>query len=440
MTARDRTSVRRAVRAALDGGGTQGRFVLAVSGGVDSMVLLDAVAGAIPAERLTVATFDHGTGPAATSARALVEERAMAIGIECAAARADRVLSSEAELRGARWEFLQRVASDRDAEVCTAHTADDQVETVLMRVLRGAGARGLAGLYADGTVVRPLLQIGRADVLRYARARGVEWLEDPSNQSPRYLRNRVRRDLLPAMRRVRPSIDGDLLVLARQAAEWRRETEALVDRAIDLRERSAGKGLDISVASLRHYSDAGLCVIWPVVAARVGLVLDRRGTSRAVEFTRLGGVGRRIQVSGGWEVVRSRDALELRASAQKEPTPAELELSNRTEWGEWSFHPANDESGNVGDGSWSSWLPTDRPLVVRRWQPGDTMARRTGATPQKVKRILSDAGVTGHQRAHWPVVLTGDQIVWIPGVCRGGATTDRSGRPGLSFICDYVNR
>ena len=68
------------------------------------------------------------------------------------------------------------------------------------------------------------------------------------------------------------------------------------------------------------------------------------------------------------------------------------------------------------------------------------MRVRDGEAPRKVKRFLSDAGVTGHERAGWPVVLAGDQIVWIPGIRRGKAATARSGRPGLAFVCEYINR
>jgi len=402
------------------------------------MVLMDAASAVVSPERLTVATFDHATGTAAIDARTLVEARAKAMGLRCVVGRATEMLSSEAELRAARWAFLRNAAGD--GEICTAHTEDDQVETVLMRALRDAGARGLAGLYAESDVVRPLLGVRRAAVLRYARAHDVPWAEDPSNQSPRFLRNRVRRDLLPAMRRAHPSIDVELLTLARDAADWRQEVEAFVAASVDVHAYRGGRGMDVSIASLGGFSAAELSVVWPAVAARIGLVLDRRGTNRIVEFTRSGGVGRRIQVSGGWEIVRSRDALQLRASAEKEPTPAELELSNTTEWGEWSFRPSSEDAEGAERGLWRSWLPTDGPLLVRRWQPGDAVSRNSGASPQKVKKILSDGGVTGHERARWPVVLAGDQIVWIPGVCRSGAATDRSGRPGLSFVCDYANR
>src|SRR4051812_40457658 len=209
-------------------GERQHRLVLAVSGGIDSMVLLDAAVAVLPKERLVVATLDHGTGAHGTSAVRLVRRRARALGIECVAGRASEVATSEAALREARWRFLRSVASRFDGVVCTAHTCDDQIETILMRVLRGAGARGLAGLYAESTIARPLLAFRRTDVERYAAERRLDWVEDPSNRSMRFLRNRVRHQLLPALRNSRPAIETELLAAARDAAQWRRDVQQTV--------------------------------------------------------------------------------------------------------------------------------------------------------------------------------------------------------------------
>jgi tRNA(Ile)-lysidine synthase len=403
------------------------------------MVLLDAAAATVSRSQIVVATYDHGTGNAATAALDLVARSTHALGVEFVGGSADVPLETEAELREARWDFLRGVAERANAVVATAHSADDQTETVLMRILRDAGARGLAALYADSDVIRPLIRLTRRDLARYARAQGLTWVEDPSNASPQFLRNRVRHHLLPALRHVRMGIDGDLLAIARKAARWRADVEAYVAREIELRTFAETAGLDVCANALSVRSTEELCVLWPAIAAHAGLVLDRRGIVRVAEFTREGRVGARMQLSGGWEVTRSRDTLQLRASDQVKPTEEPLALSNETQWGDWFFRPSATETHDSPD-SWSAWLPTDRPLSVRIWQPGDAMVSRDGAAPRKVKHLLSDAGVTGHERTGWPVVLAGDQIVWIPGVRRSDVATVRSGRPGLPFICEYFNR
>lgn len=426
--------LRQSVRAALS---RQGRIVLAASGGLDSMALLDAAASTVPRDRLTIATFDHGTGPAATAACELVARRAASLGVEFVAERAAAQLTSEEAFRTARWAFLRAAAAKREARIATAHTEDDQIETILMRVMRDAGARGLAALYAESDVLRPFVRVKRSALVQYARAQALVWIEDPSNVSRAYLRNRVRHELLPALRRVWPEADRDLLSIARDAARLRREIEAHVDRIDGLAVLSSGRGLDAPVAAFPSRDAATL--FWPAVAAKARITLDRRGLDRLVAFTAASRVGSRIQLAGGWQVVRSRDAFQVRESnmnASDEATPAALALSEETRWGDWSFRAGDPNVANDGD-SWSAWLPSDRPLLVRRWGPGDAMIHRAGSRPRKVKQLLTAAGVTGHQRAGWPVVVAGDQIVWIPGVRRGVAATARSGRPGLTFTCEY---
>lgn len=459
----DLSPIRRAVREALDG---VDQVVLAVSGGVDSMVLLDAASARLPRTacgRLIVATFDHRTGPAAKAACALVEARSAELGVRCVTGRAEARLSTEAALRDARWSFLHRVAASDGAPgvvIATAHTRDDQIETVLMRVLRGAGARGLAALYAASPIVRPLLDFGRSALQRYAIARGLEWIEDPSNASRRYFRNRIRHDVLPALRRVRPSVEEELLACSRAAAHWRADVEAFVACHVDLSLLDDGAspcGLDVLVSSLTSYDRSALAVLWPAIASRVGLALDRRGIATLAAFSTRSRAGSRVQVAGGWTVTRSRDAFQLRASdpqtlpdgssektsAATSATPSLVRLSNdeTASWrqngvrgAEWSFR-----AGTSGDGTepWAAWLPVDQPLWVRAWRPGDAMPWQEGRRTRKVKRFLSDARITGHKRAAWPVVLSGDEIVWIPGVRRAAAATARSGRPGLVFVCEY---
>lgn len=413
-------------------------IVLAVSGGVDSMVLLDAAASMIPRERLRVATFDHGTGEFARHAARLVRDRARLLRIPCDSGRARMRLSTEAEWRAARWSFLRSVARRVNGVVATAHTRDDQVETIFMRVLRGAGARGLAGLYARSDVHRPLIECRRAEILAYARERDLEWADDPSNALPIHFRNRVRHDLLPAMRRVNPAFDDELLDIARRAAALRVAVEdAAVDR-VGASVREGGAALDVDTTSFANASLEALRMLWPPIAASIGATLDRRGVERLADFTRHGRVGARVQLSGGWEVVRARSALRLRKSTTpgtSHATTSDLALSNETHWREWVFRPT---TADVARSNWVTWLPTDEALQVRAWQPGDAIVH--GTARRKVKRLLSGAGITGHERAGWPVVMSGSQIVWIPGVRRSDAASDRSGRPGLSFTCEHIDR
>ena len=416
------------------------RFVLAVSGGRDSMVLLDAAAHFFADQVVCVATFDHGTGAAASEAAALVERRARELGLPVRRGRVEGgggvLPRREAAWREVRWRFLNAVAREAGARVATAHTRDDQVETVLMRTLRGSGARGLSGLYARSTMVRPLLELSGREVAEYAASRRVEWVEDPSNQSRRHLRNRVRLDLLPALERARPGLSEELLELAFRAALLRDEVDDHLAQRV--RARVDGAVLKVARGDLLGYDGAGIGLLWPALAARVGAVLDRRGTERITEFTIKGRAGARIQLSGGWEAVLHRETVILRrAHAGDEPDDV-LSLDGELTLGAWVFRPLRGLSGrpSAEAENWSAMLPADGALSVRPWRPGDRMTPFGAATPRRVKGLFRDAGVDAGRRRGWPVVLVDDEIVWIPGVRHGAASNSLSGRPVVVYECE----
>jgi len=289
-----------------------GPVVLAVSGGLDSMALLTATSrlSARIREKITVATFDHGTGKAAGRAAALVARQASRRGFLCVTGRASTIGTREEEWRRGRWQFLEQVASKQGAKVVTAHNLDDQVETVFMRILRDAGPRGLAGLYAESEIIRPFLNISRATLATYAKQRNVTFVQDPSNRDRKHLRNRIRLDILPSIVNQHPGFPDELLSLARESADWRRSLEDLA-RGVGA-EAEADGALRISRSSLAGYDADSLRVLWPVLAARASVVMDRRGTQRAAEFTIKGATGGAIQLSGGIEIVMRRDHMLLR--------------------------------------------------------------------------------------------------------------------------------
>ncbi len=275
------------------------------------MVLLDAISRSITLSRpsILVATFDHRTGHHASRAARLVQRHAEKAGFKCVVGIAMQRGTKESEWRDERWRFLRSTGTKFAAPVITAHTLDDQIETVFMRILRDAGARGLAGLYAESDIVRPFLELTRHDIEGYGQANRVPFVEDPSNASRAYLRNRVRHDLLPAMTKLRPAFPSSLLTVARLAAVWREEMEETVSQ-IDVTITPDGS-VRVARAQLAGYDAESLRTLWPAIAARAGVVMDRRGTQRLAEFTMKGHTGGSIQLSGGIEVRMFRDCLLL---------------------------------------------------------------------------------------------------------------------------------
>ncbi|MEP7380139.1 MAG: tRNA lysidine(34) synthetase TilS [Gemmatimonadota bacterium] len=432
--------------------------MLAVSGGIDSMALLHAAAHRLDAGRMgcvVVATFDHGTGDAATRAAALVRRVAEGYGLECVLGRSTVAARGEAAWRDARWRFLRRLATERRASVMTAHTRDDQVETIVMRLLRGAGARGLSGLRAPSPVLRPMLAISRAEIAWYASGVGLEWIDDPSNADRAYLRNRVRLDLLPALRSVSPTLECELLRLAEQAAALRVECANVVREVVT--DARPGRVLARTVTDA-SWGDAEAALFCQTLAEFGGVALDWRGTVRLARFARDGRPGRGIPLSGGWEAIHRRDAIELRRRAETPPECAILRSDMETKFGSWLFRPvsgvvssdtllsvpiasrdAGSAASDLDTDPWRTWLPADADLEVRSWRDGDRMTS-SGSGLRRVKRFLSDSRVAAADREGWPVVVADGEIVWIPGVRRAHAAPARSGRPRVCVICERLYR
>jgi tRNA(Ile)-lysidine synthase len=195
-------------------------ILTACSGGLDSQVLLDVLAHVGKRGRLRVVacSVDHGLRPAAKDELALVAALAHGRGVEHRTVEVAVKPGSnlQARAREARWNALREVAAEVGAtRVATAHHREDRAETVLIRILRGAPLEGLAVLAPEShDVLRPLIHASRSRIESHARDRRITWADDPSNADPRFLRTRVRREVLPLLRTLDPRIDEHLVALA----------------------------------------------------------------------------------------------------------------------------------------------------------------------------------------------------------------------------------
>ncbi|MDQ2932616.1 MAG: tRNA lysidine(34) synthetase TilS, partial [Gemmatimonadota bacterium] len=304
------------------------------------------------------------------------------------------------------------------------------LETVLMRVMRGSGARGLAALAATSSVLRPLLRASRDVVADYAAHAELSWVDDPSNARRDHLRNRTRHDLLPALLRARPALAAELLALSERAATLRAQLDTLVDRELSLEHRAGA--VRVARDAMLRFDPAALALLWPAIAARAGATLDRRGTDRLVAFTTNERNGARIPLSGGFEAASHRGSFIVRRTATIPPAVA-LTLQGGVSLGEFRFVARDEAVVSL----WSMTLPALAALTVRTWHPGDRMIP-AGGNARRVKGLLRDAGVDAASRSVWPVVLADDEIVWVPGVRRSGAASARSGRPVVTYHCERM--
>lgn len=209
------------------------KLLLAISGGVDSVTLLDALANERLEElaknskfirqsgqnsKLVFAYFNHGT-PHGKKAEIFVKKLAKKYRLPLHIGCTKKKLHSEAEFREARYKFLRQLRQKLDAErIVTAHTADDQAETLLLNLARGTGLSGLSAMQEDtGEILRPLLGTAKKTILNYAKKRQLSWIEDPSNTDPKYTRNFLRHKVLPQLTKLNPQIITALTRTATQA-------------------------------------------------------------------------------------------------------------------------------------------------------------------------------------------------------------------------------
>ena len=324
-----------------------GRLVIAVSGGIDSMSLFALLAreqAGGPDLEIVAAHFDHGArGAEGAEDGRFVESVGATWGARVVRGTGDAPGCAREIGRGPmtaarelRYEFLRGVVVDEGAwAVATAHQRDDRVETVLLRIVRGASPDGLGGPGPvdewEGTpVIRPLLPFSRVTIADWARRAGIPFREDPSNRDPRFPRSRVRAEVLPLLRELNPRIDAAVVRLSDQAsidAAWLRDqTDALLDRATN----SRGEGewtLNAAVLSNAPAALLGRAIVatWAWSAPEGSTPPGAAWIEGVADFLR-GGRGGAVPAPGGGEIRRRgpivivRRAPHSRTENREEPS------------------------------------------------------------------------------------------------------------------------
>ena len=304
------STVRRTLRerALVDAGD---HVLVACSGGPDSTALLHVLHRVRSDVGITLcaASIDHGLRAESASEVMQVGDFAASMGIPFRSARIEvrqEGASVQGRARDHRYEALHEIArSSRATRIAVGHTQDDQAETVLARILRGAGLRGLVGIEArraDG-VIRPLFDCRRADVLAYAEERGLPFIEDPSNQQRAYERVRIRQDVLPTLLREDAGVVEHLCALGDEAAELNVALEAEVPELPAPGERSFGVA---PVARLAPPTRVRWLRLW--LARETGLAPNR---SHLTDVGRLLTGPGEVLLGSGWSIRRDGEGLLL---------------------------------------------------------------------------------------------------------------------------------
>jgi tRNA(Ile)-lysidine synthase len=449
------------------------RVAVAVSAGADSVALLRILLELRPELGivLSVAHFHHGIrGAEADSDQQFVRELAEGFGLELhtgagdvpahARAKKSSLETAAREMRH-QW-FAQLVSEGRADKIATAHTLDDQAETVLMRLLRGTGSLGLAGIFPvqeQRNLVRPLLEVTRREVEIYLTGIGQFWREDSTNQDLSHTRNRIRHELLPSLERdFNPAIRhtlADLGEVARAEAEyWNKEAASLLPRLLRpgkpsrsgrTASREAANTMALDLAALAGLPMALQRQILHQVGRHLGVTLEFTHIQQLTELILEKPGNRRVVLPGG--LMAARSFRELRFSPAREPgacpdyqyslqVPGQVEVPELGTVVRARLVSAEEQrlqgynAASLLDGG---LLATE--LTVRNWRAGDRFFPAKTRSPKKLKELLQ-RGRLGQQlslaqRKAWPVVESSGQIVWVRGWAVPEAFAVHAARDGV---------
>ena len=404
--------------------------VAAVSGGVDSMVMADVLYRL--QDRLgfivVVANFNHCLRAEAQEEAEFVSSWAMEHGLKYRLGSKDiAFLSQNCNLqdvaRRERYAFLRSVADEFNAtKIATAHHRDDQAETVLLHLLRGSGLSGLSGIQPlQQDVIRPLLCLTRSEIDDYARRHQIEYREDASNKSTKYLRNKIRWELLPQLREYNPNISTQLVDLA----EICREDNAYLDaqaenefyRLWSAEEKCLMPGFFVLNTSIARR----------VLRKAFSIVFNNAGSLSFEQVNQVLSLRdeQSCSLPGGYVAYCRQHKLYLSDQMPSLPdNELSFELLTDSEWHDladwsWSYRacPLGGESiQNVGDRNQDHIIihpPSESKCLWRTRLDGDSIHCSNGKT-KKIKDIFIKAGVSQYERKFWPLLICDDEIMWIP--------------------------
>lgn len=431
------------------------RVAVAVSGGADSVALLRVLLdlreqlGVV----LSVAHFNHRIrGADADTDEQFVRSLAQQFGLEFYAGSADAPayarqhrISLETAAREVRHAWFTQLIGEAGADkIATAHSQDDQAETVLMRLLRGTGTRGLSGIapwQSQKSLIRPLLAVSRREIEAYLTGLNQTWREDASNLDLRHARNRVRHELLPLLQHdYNPAIRQTLADLAEVAAaeeeHWQEELKVLKARFIRSGKPSrSGRSnrqeptLALDLAAFHALDLALQRRLLRAIGGEFGVALEFKHVQELLLLVREGKTTKRVELPGGLVAQRSHRELQITHRAPDlEPAeycyalqiPGQVEVTELGTRVHAQIVTLNDavELSRYNSGLLNRGLLAPE-LTIRNWRAGDRFFPAHTRSPKKVKELLQPGRLgrelSPAERKSWPVIESAGKIVWMRG-------------------------
>ena len=426
------------------------RLAVGLSGGADSVALLRVLAARSGELGLVLhaAHLHHGLRGAEADSdeafcRALAEElrvpfHSVRVDLEAEAKAGEGKGGETLEEAGRRlrygW-FRELMAQGTVDAVATAHTLDDQAETVLAKFLRGAWTEGLGGIhpvmeFAEGRIVRPLLGTTRAEIEAYLGELGQAWREDSTNRHLTFTRNRIRHELLPALEEWNPRLREHMAQMAELARDeeawWAAELARIAPQILLPGKPVRGGGraaglvqvpsISIEVSRLGELAVAMQRRLLRHAAGQLGAAPDFRATEKLRALALEGRAGQKLELAQGLKAERTHREIRLAAGGGLEAEAGRLEAPPEYE----GTVPGEIDAPAFGvrlkislAGLGDEPMNGARRVTLRNWRPGDRVTLRYSSGPRKVKEVLERLRVTGTARSVWPVLEMEGRIVWM---------------------------
>ncbi|MGB9699703.1 MAG: tRNA lysidine(34) synthetase TilS [Thermodesulfobacteriota bacterium] len=415
--------------------------VVAVSGGPDSMALLRVLWELRSELRLSlyVAHLNHGLRPEAEEEKKFVQKAAGALSLPFYYQKAD-VLAWQKEkdiplqeaAREVRYAFLNEVAQKQKAnKIALGHTANDQVESIVMRFLRGSGSRGLAGIppVREGIYIRPLIECWREQIEDFLQKKKISFLTDPSNRYLHYLRNRIRHELIPLLKMYNPNLPHTLWQMAEIFRAEEEYWEGLLQEKFSSFVRQQKK--DALILDIPRLQEQPLAMQWRVIRQAIRNSL---GHLRRISFIHVWDITRLMQapepnktllLPHGLRVIKAYQTLTLALHPEHVPSfnyqilgPGYIEIPEigRALNLEITSRPSLNKETASNNIAYLDFDHLDFPLLIRSFRPGDRIQPLGMEKEKKLKDLFIDLKIPLRQRRLIPLLIKNGQILWVAGI------------------------
>jgi tRNA(Ile)-lysidine synthase len=421
----------------------QDRVLLGLSGGVDSMVLFDIMRQMLKAnmfKELTIAHIDHMLRDKESDRdRELVIQTCKIHNIKCFTHQVDikkecteKKISTEMAAREARYNFFEKCCKDNNLNcIVTAHNADDQAETVLLRLIRGTTLTGITGIktcsdYNGLKLIRPMLGCTREEIEQYAKDNQIIWREDASNSTDDYLRNKIRHHITPFItNELNPAFVRNISKMTRQ---FQIDDDFIEKQADDIKQKALqGDCLDFNKISAIDLALQNRVIREWLTMHIPPTQLDNQTINKIHQLHKSEKATCHLEIQNNFIIHKSYNVFSIKEKNNKQVDSLSFELGNENEitFGSYNLHIAIkkaegiifDDTNAIGElpAKASLQIPAGATIVVRNLQPGDRMEPLGISGSKKLKDIFINAKVPLEKRQLIPIIEIDGVIAWIPG-------------------------